>query len=72
MRPHAVWRSDLVVRHRRLSDEEAALLANVAVGARFGGLCEALSDAHAPDAVALRAATLLRTWVADGWISAVA
>lgn len=70
--PHAVWRSELAVRHRRLSDEEAALLADVAGGARFGDLCEALAAAHAPDAVALRAATLLRTWVTDGWISTVA
>lgn len=67
--PHAVWRNDLTVRHRRLSSEEAELLARVADGARFAELCEVLTVSHAPDAVGLQAATLLRTWVADGWIA---
>lgn len=70
--PRAVWRNNFTVRHRRLSDEEAALLASLADGASFADLCEALSVSHAPDAVALQAATLLRTWVADGWITSAA
>jgi len=70
--PHAVWRSDFTVRHRRLSDEEATLHARIADGARFANLCEALAASHAPDIVALQAATLLRTWVADGWIASAA
>ena len=69
--PHAVWRSELTVRHRRLSDEEAALLARIAGGASFADLCEALAVSHATDAVALHAATLLRTWISDGWIASV-
>lgn len=67
--PHAVWRNDFTVRHRRLSGEEAALLARIAEGACFAELCEALADTHAAGTVAPRAATLLRTWVADGWIA---
>lgn len=67
--PRAVWRHDFSVRHRRLADEEAVLLAKLADGASFADLCEALAASHAPDAVALQAATLLRTWVADGWIA---
>lgn len=66
--PWAIWRQDFSMRHRRLADEEAALLAKLADGASFADLCETLSASHAPDAVALQAATLLRTWVADGWI----
>ena len=69
--PWAVWRHEFAVRHRRLSEEEAALLALLADGARFGDLCEALATRHAADAVVLHAATLLRTWVADGWIEDV-
>ena len=67
--PRAVWRHDFSVRHRRLADEEAALLVKLADGASFADLCEALSASHAPDSVALQAATLLRTWVADDWIA---
>jgi len=67
--PWVIWRHDFSVRHRRLADEEAALLAELADGASFADLCETLSALHAPDAVALQAATLLRTWVADGWIA---
>lgn len=70
--PWAVWRHDFTVRHRRLSDEEAALLALLAGGASFADLCEALAASHMPDAIALQAATLLRTWVADGWIASTA
>lgn len=69
---HAVWRNGFNIRHRRLSDEEAALLARIADDASFAELCEALAASHAPDSVALHAATLLRTWVADGWIASIA
>jgi len=69
--PHAVWRSDLTVRHRRLSDEEATLLDLLAQGASFSDLCEALAASHEADTIALQAATLLRTWIADGWIASV-
>ena len=69
--PHAVWRSELIVRHRRLSDDEAMLLGRAADGASFADLCEALTAAQPPESVALHAATLLRTWVSDGWIASV-
>jgi hypothetical protein len=64
------WRDSLSVRHRRLEDDEAAALAAVADGATFAELCERLCEWHAPDAVALRAASLLRRWIDEGWIAA--
>ncbi len=67
--PWAVWRHHLAIRHRRLDDAEAAVLAALADGACFAELCEKLTAWHAADQVALQAATLLRTWLADGWIS---
>ncbi|HEY0179377.1 MAG TPA: DNA-binding domain-containing protein [Dokdonella sp.] len=71
VRPWAVWRTDLVVRHRRLDDDEAAALAAFADGAAFAEVCAALCAWHAENAVAARAATLFRAWIADGWIAAV-
>ncbi len=66
------WRRDSIVRHRRLDDDEAAALDAVAQGATFADLCTHLCRWHAPEAVAARAATLLRRWVEDGWIAGYA
>lgn len=67
----AAWRKDSVVRHRRLEDDEAASLDAVAQGASFAELCARLCEWHAPDAVAARAAVLLRRWIEDQWVTSM-
>lgn len=67
----AAWRRDGVARHRRLDEDEAAMLEAVACGGHFAGLCERLCEWHAPEQVAARAAALLRRWVDDSWIVAI-
>ena len=64
----AVWRDSGRVLHRRLEADEADLLEAAAQGADFGSLCEILSGLCAEDAVALRAASLLKRWVEAGWV----
>ncbi|MFT3897270.1 MAG: DNA-binding domain-containing protein [Thermomonas sp.] len=57
----ACWRS--------LEDDEAEALHAVAADALFGDLCERLSVRHG-DEGALRAASLLKRWLADGLLAA--
>lgn len=68
----ATWRKESIVRHRRLEDDETAALDAVAQGATFAELCTQLCRWHAAEAVAARAATLLRRWIEDGWIAGYA
>jgi hypothetical protein len=58
-----VWRRDLAVFYRRLSQAEARMLDAALSGECFGELCEPL-DAPA------RAANLLHGWVSEGLLSA--
>jgi hypothetical protein len=57
------------VRWRRLEDDEADALHAADRGANFGELCERLSAHHGDDG-ALRAASLLKRWLADGLFAA--
>ena len=66
-----VSRQGLEVHYRQLEADEAAALDAVAAGLPFERLCEALCDWHAQEEVALRAAGLLKAWIANGWISGV-
>lgn len=63
-----LWRSDGDAHWRRLDRDEAALLHAVAGGESFGELCERASDFHAHDGP-LRAASLLKRWLADGLLA---
>lgn len=63
-----LWRSDGDAHWRRLDRDEAALLHAVANGESFGELCERASDFHAHDGP-LRAASLLKRWLADGLLA---
>lgn len=64
-----LWRDpDGDVRWRQLEDDEAGALHALAANATFGDVCERLSAIH--DDGALRAASLLRRWLADGLIAA--
>lgn len=75
LRAHApghwlVWRSvDGGVQWRRLDADEAAALDAVAAGEPFARLCERMTAFHG-DGGALRAASLLKRWLADGLLAA--
>lgn len=66
-----IWRQDLTVRYRSLDATEAAVLDLSIDGSTFGHLCECLADEIDIVEVPLRAAGLLKQWVADGCISGV-
>jgi len=63
------WRYERVTRYRVLEIDEAPLLQQAMQGADFATLCESLANTHAADAVAMRAASLLKSWLADGLVS---
>ena len=64
-----LWRETFDVHWRRLDADEAEALRALRTGASFGALCERLSRHHG-EAGALRAATLLKRWLADGLLAA--
>ncbi|MCC2658697.1 MAG: hypothetical protein K0Q76_3805 [Panacagrimonas sp.] len=66
-----IWRRRRDVRHRALEVDEAAALDAIGDGATFGDLCELLCGWHAQEQVALRAAALLRRWIAEQWLTAL-
>ena len=66
-----VWRQGLRTRYRTMDADEAAALTAVAEGAVFAAVCERLTDWMSPEQVPLRAASLLKTWLAAGQITAL-
>lgn len=65
-----LWRSvDGGVQWRRLEADEAAALDAIAAGEPFARLCERMTACHG-DGGALRAASLLKRWLADGLLAA--
>ena len=67
-----VWRQGLATVFRSLSADEAHLWQRLTCGDDFETLCSALTDWLSPDQVPLRAATLLRGWLAEGLIGGFA
>ncbi|HNV78522.1 MAG TPA: DNA-binding domain-containing protein [Thermomonas sp.] len=63
-----LWRVDGDAHWRRLDADEAALLQAVFAGETFGDLCERATDFHAHDGP-LRAASVLKRWLADGLLA---
>lgn len=63
-----LWRRDGDVHWRRLDADEAGLLQAIANGECFAQLCERASAFH-PDDGPLRAASLLKRWLADGLLA---
>lgn len=63
-----IWRQVLTTRYRSLDDAETAALDAALHGAGFDQVCEALCAHCDPQDVPLRAASLLRSWIADGLI----
>jgi len=66
-----LWRSDLVVRWRSLSVDEAVALDAVRTGATFGEVCELLCEHVDPDSAGMHAASLLKRWLNDGLLAGV-
>lgn len=64
-----LWRSGLDVHWRRLDDDEAEVLGQIARGTHFGEVCESLARLDG-DGSALRAASLLKRWLTDGVLAA--
>lgn len=69
--PWVVWRRDFTVYYRELETDEAWAFDQAREEANFGLLCEGLCEWHQPDAVAARAAAMLRRWLEDGLIQSV-
>lgn len=66
-----VWRKGLDTHWRSLTEDEAAMLDTAQHGAKVGELCEGLCQWHAPESVALRAASYLKLWLADGLVTGI-
>ena len=67
-----VWRQDLTTVFRSLAGDELALWRLLAAGEHFAGMCDALTLWVSPEEVPLRAATLLRGWLAGGLLAGMA
>lgn len=63
-----LWRSEGDVQWRRLDDDEVLALRAIAAGETFAQLCERMNELHGDDG-ALRAASLLKRWLADGLLA---
>jgi hypothetical protein len=66
-----IWRRALATRFRSLDESEHRALARAFSGAAFDDICDALCETLAPEDVPMRAAGLLKGWIADGLIVGV-
>jgi hypothetical protein len=69
--PWLVWRDQLVTRFRSMQTDEQMALDMLRAGDSFSQACEALAVLIPEDEVPLRAAGLLRSWMAQGLISGI-
>jgi hypothetical protein len=67
-----LWRRELAIYFRPLPEDEARALAALESGTTFAEICERLTELRGARRAPLRAAQLLRAWLADGLIVAVA
>lgn len=70
--PWLIWRQDLKTRFRSLENGEQPVFDAARQGAIFADMCEVLSETIPPEAVPLRAASILKRWISDGLVSRVA
>jgi hypothetical protein len=63
----AIWRQGFHVHHRALDDDELGAALDAQAGAPLAAVCARFDGAPDP---ALRAASVLRRWLRDGWIAA--
>ncbi|MFO1376829.1 MAG: DNA-binding domain-containing protein [Steroidobacteraceae bacterium] len=62
------WRRELTTSFRSMAADEASCLDAALQGRSFADLCASLASTVGAGEAPLRAATLLRTWIAEGWI----
>jgi len=67
----ALWRSDLTIYWRSLSDSEAWALETFAGGMSFADVCDGLCDWIVVEEVPVAAAGMLRQWITEGLISKI-
>jgi hypothetical protein len=67
----AIWRRQFTPRFRRVSAEEAAILAEVRSGRSFGGICAELVARLGEGPGTAAAAAMLGQWLSDGAIETV-
>lgn len=70
--PHTewiAWRRELTTLFRSMAPDETAAVDALCRGEPFEEICHGLMEHVDPDAVAVRAATLLRTWVSEGLVA---
>ena len=66
----AVWRQGLMTQYRTLAEDEAVLMRGVKDNCDFAQLCELLTAMDIdPAQVPMRAAGMLKTWLAQGMVS---
>lgn len=71
--PWLMWRqNDLRTQYRSLEPAETAALAVMRGGGTFGAMCETLCEWHEADAVPLVAAGMLKRWLIEEMLTAVA
>ena len=69
--PWLVWRNQLITRFRSMQGDEQLALDQLRAGNSFSQACEALTALMREDQVPLRAAVLLKSWMAQGLISRI-
>lgn len=69
--PWLIWREHLTTRFRSLEADEQCALDKLQEGASFNEICEELAKSINDDEVPLRAASLLKGWIAQGLISEI-
>lgn len=70
--PWLIWREGLKTQYRSLTPDEAAALEAMRAGGTFETLCDTLCAWHEVEAVPMQAAGLLKRWVVEQLIVAVA
>ncbi|MGH8179286.1 MAG: DNA-binding domain-containing protein, partial [Steroidobacter sp.] len=69
--PWLIWRQNFKTNYRSLSNAEAEVLDLLIGGGSFETMCDALCATCEADEVPLRAAALLKGWIADGLLVGV-
>jgi hypothetical protein len=64
-----IWRTELRTMFRSMPQDEAAAFDTLKNGGSFGDICEVLLEWHEADAVAARAAELLKQWTQAGLLT---
>lgn len=64
-----LWRRELTVQYRSLDKEECVAVDALIAGANFGAICERLAAVTAAEDIPLKAASLLKQWIEEQWLS---